>query len=96
MAVQMKFRLSEVEIDLLRHTLGANSMPQPIHWGWRNELLPATDEDLALAERLCGMGLLGRDPLRPDLMAFYATRAGCLAIGMIESRIEVALQVGSA
>lgn len=83
----VKYKLSASDIEALKFAVGAIQMPAPIHWGYRNSYQAAQGDETA--GRLVRMGMLR--PERPGFLS--VTRTGCQAIGVLEQRIPLALEM---
>ncbi len=87
--------LSDKEIHLLEHMLGADSRYAKKKWGWRNYfyLSHRTGESYEALKSLQERGFLQANAPRfnSDGGCFYATEYGCRAIGLHKAAIKRAL-----
>lgn len=85
--------LTPEQIQILQHTLGADSRYKKSQWGFRNQYCTRPD-DIEL-NKLVDMGLMNKGPASKLLGGdcyFWATEAGCKAIGFTKKQIAKAME----
>lgn len=82
--------LSENELEILRHMVGAKSHIPKRNWGYRN-YFAASDCQKNDLKNLLSDGLITEGKKRGDLTFYFCTKLGCEAIGPSKAATQRAL-----
>lgn len=93
--VRVPVEATEAQKKILRHMLGAGRDVARRNWGYRNRYCASvgTQPEADLTE-MVKIGLVARGDLMNDdkQVMFYATVAGCCAIGLSDAAIKRAME----
>lgn len=93
--VSVPLTVTDEQKEALSHMLGVNERTSKSSWGYRNRFCATVgSKDESHLEAMAKLGLVVRGQLINDdrQMMFYATEAGCRAIGLSNAAIKRALE----
>lgn len=85
--------LGHYELEILRHTVGADRHVKKRDWGYRNRYAASSTSDVMKSLRwLESEGLMAQGEATSNLIFFHATEAGCRAAGLSKKQTARALE----